>query len=172
MIEQMILPESITFQSWKTEKICCGYLEPLQVTHPLDDRSLHVAAFVLQLAVFLAEVFLLLQEGGVAPCQFLLINLQDCELAKCFAQLSSDFLWVFLKSVQQVLIGKMGEFKSNRNRLRKICISFLLTYSLVFCSHSFKCGAGAVTHVGICAVQESHWFCMTFWVCFHYVFHI
>lgn len=82
------------------------YLVSLQVAYPLGDRGLHVAALVPQLVVLLAEVLFLLQQGDVAPRQFLLINLQHCQLAQCFTQLSPDFIWVLLKGVKQLLMGE------------------------------------------------------------------
>lgn len=66
-----------------------------------------MAALVPQLAVLLAEVLFLLQQGGVAPRQFFLIDLQHRQLAQCFAQLSPVFLWVLLKGVQQFLMDEM-----------------------------------------------------------------
>lgn len=112
-VADVLLP--LTFLLWKTDirigfvTVCLWYflyLVSLQVACPLGDRGLHAAALVPQLAVFLAEVLFLLQQGDVAPCQFFLINLQHRRLAQCFAQLPPDVLRVLLKGVQQVLMGE------------------------------------------------------------------
>lgn len=101
-------PQLRCSESWLCFEAFASHLVSLQVAHPLCDGRLHVAALVLQLVVLLAEVLLLLQQGGVASCQFLLVDLQHRELPQRFTELSPDFLRVLVKSAQELLIAKTG----------------------------------------------------------------
>lgn len=52
------------------------YLVSGQVSYPLCDRGLHGAEVIPQFVVVLAEVLLLLQQGGVMTCQGLFVHMQ------------------------------------------------------------------------------------------------
>lgn len=139
----------------ETGKSGRAYLVPLQVADPLEDRGLHAAALVPQLAVFLAEELLPFQQSGVAARQFLLVDPQHGQLAERLAQLPPDFLGVSVKCVQQLLNGR---------NTREINVTVLTTSSLActvacflthffFCSDSCKHGDSVAAHVEIYAIQ-------------------
>lgn len=86
-----------------------------------------MAALVLQFVVLLAEVLFLLQQGDVAPRQFLFINPQHRQRAQSFAQVSSDFIWVLLKGVEQLLMGEMSK-GSNKTDLTVFWEKFTSKY--------------------------------------------
>lgn len=76
-----------------------------QAAYSLGDSSLHLSVGVPQPTVFLAQVLILLHQGGAASSQLLLIDFGHGQLAQRFTQMPPDFLWVLLKGFQQVLVG-------------------------------------------------------------------
>lgn len=78
-------------------------LKSLQLPNLLGDRDLHLGTLIFQSVIFSLEKLDFLQQGGVSQTQLLLIDFQHRQFAQRFAQVISDFVWILLKSVQQLL---------------------------------------------------------------------
>ena len=81
------------------------YLVSLQVAHVLGDRGLHGGEVLPEFGVLLAEVVLLLQQGGVAAGQTRLVHPQHCQLPGCLGRVPANLLRVLLQGVQPMLVN-------------------------------------------------------------------